>query len=104
MPEPARLTTPFMGYPLTVNKLDVRKVQLLVKADGTGEAVLPIRKRTLKEVRQGTTTSMAEFVIVLNIPGSAVSVIATMMAAQIGFTINVDSQSFVGSFMLLTLK
>ena len=43
MPQPADLTVPFEGYPHTVNKSDVDRVQLLVRADGNGEVRLPVR-------------------------------------------------------------
>jgi hypothetical protein len=104
MPEPARLTSPFSGYPLTVSKLDVQRVQLLVRADGNGEAVLPIRhKISLKEAKSGSSASI-NYVYVLNVPGSALAVMATMISARRGFTVNIDTQAFVGTFMFLSVK
>jgi hypothetical protein len=104
MPQPADLTVPFEGYPHTVNKSDVDRVQLLVRADGNGEVRLPVRgKVSLKDAKAGIRP-LYDFVYVLNVPGTALSVMATMIAARKAFTVNKDTQAFVGSFMFLTVK
>src|SRR5690349_4487490 len=104
MPEPARLSSPFSGYPQTVVKVDVKRVELLVNADGNGEALLPVRSKiSLKEVRNGGSASI-NYMYVLNVPGSALAVMATMIAAGRGFTVNTDTVSLVGSFMFLSVK
>jgi hypothetical protein len=93
VPEPARLTAPFSGYPLTVNSQDVRKLQLWIKSDGNGEAVLPTRKG-----------ESVEYVTVLNIPGSALTVMTILLVNGIGFRVDVDTSSSVTTFRLLYLN
>ena len=98
MPQP--MSNPFSGYSLTVTKQDSHMVQFWMRKDGNGDAVLPIRKRSSK-VSIGKRRTTLEFITVLNIPAPALCVIATFMANNVGFRVNVYTTSSVTEFFFL---
>ena len=98
MPQP--FSYPFQGYSLSVRKQDSHNLQFWMKEDGNGDAVLPIRKYGPKP-KVGKMRSTLEFVTVLNIPGPALCVMATFMANNVGFRVNVYTTSSVTQFFFL---
>jgi hypothetical protein len=97
---PTPYTAPFSGYGLTVSKQDSHRLQFWMREDGNGDAVLPVRKLGPK-VAIGKRRSTLEFVTVLNIPGPALCVMATFMANNVGFRVNVYTTSSVTEFFFL---
>lgn len=101
MPEPAVLTGPFSGIGLRIDKQDVHRLQLWVESGGNGGALLPVRK-SLSAV--GKKATSLEYVTVLNIPGTALGIMATLMVHGLGFTVKVMNDSSVTTFFSLSNK
>ncbi|MBK8211443.1 MAG: hypothetical protein IPK78_17315 [Rhodospirillales bacterium] len=84
MPGPVALTA--YGIAISVDKTKVHLMRIFVDPDGNGAVELP---------HEGTLT-------VLNVPGSALSVLATLKAQCLGFTMRVAGGSSVAAFLGLT--